>query len=313
MENISLTDSSIDLLSEFSNFASLAANLAEAYSSFILLPTHLVENSSSNELTLVGTYSLSSEEFHPLRINQGLIGWVAKNKQPIHVSPFEHDSRTLGIYHSDHKLKSFIGVPIILNFLSNNSDILNCGVLTCDSKKSYAFSKLQGKLLENIATQIANTFRLMLLNTQTKPQERPAWHNFILAAQKLIADLGKNSIDILRIHFDDLTNLETKLGTARFIETTERFYTLISQTLPPLFPSFQLPNGELILILDNMMSVFYQNKIVTIANHVSNGTVSVACNKQSLATRANRFKTLEDIITSTAMDNLDLRNSYVRA
>jgi hypothetical protein len=107
----------------------------------------------------------------------GLIGWVAKHNRSIHVSPFERDSRTLGIYSEDQQLKSFIGIPVNLGAgnpsggasspSAGGEESANVGVIACDSKKSFAFSKLQGKLLEDLAAEVSNTVRLIRTRAAT--------------------------------------------------------------------------------------------------------------------------------------------------
>ena len=96
-------------------------------------------------LELAGFHTLSNDIISNCVIpkGDGLIGWVSKHKQAIHVSPFERDSRTLGTYSRDQSLKSFIGIPVQIPVGSQ----LQYGVIACDSKKSYAFSETPGQTL----------------------------------------------------------------------------------------------------------------------------------------------------------------------
>ena len=107
-------------------------------------------------LELVAFHTLSRDVVPHARIafGSGLIGWTAENGVRISVCPFENDSSTLLFYSQDQALKSFIALPII------DSDGMLIGVLSCDSKKSYAFAKITEKVLLDCAAQIAHLVSL---------------------------------------------------------------------------------------------------------------------------------------------------------
>jgi hypothetical protein len=69
-----------------------------------------------------------------------------------------------------------------------------------------------------------------------------------------------DSVEILRISIENLSQLETRLGTTWAIEAAEQFVRLIQQALPPHFPITRMPNGDVLVALDNMMSSFFQQK-----------------------------------------------------
>ncbi len=140
--------------------AGLIANVTEAYTAAIFLASDEVLPGARNgqqSLSVEGVHTLSREFVHQAKIGfgRGLVGWTAENKVRISVCPFEHDATTLGYYHLDQDLKSFIAVPIL-----NAKDEL-LGVISCDSKKSYAFAKIAEKILVECAAQAASVIELV--------------------------------------------------------------------------------------------------------------------------------------------------------
>lgn len=147
------------LKQDLAGLATLLANVTEAYTAsiFLTVPT-------SGLLEIAGAHTLS-RDFVPEAVispGAGLIGWVAHNRVRISVCPFEHDATTLLCYRVDQALKSFIAVPIV----NEKKELL--GVISCDSKKSYAFSKLAEKLISDCARQAA---RLVELHNNLRESE----------------------------------------------------------------------------------------------------------------------------------------------
>lgn len=221
---------------------------------------------------VAGHHSLSTSLVMNARIarGNGLIGWVAKHNRSIHVSPFERDSRTLGIYSEDQLLKSFIGIPVNLGPNGANGsgdDNANIGVIACDSKKSFAFSKLQGKLLEDLAAEVATTVRLTRTRSTTDTS-RGSWDLFLRRGTQIIEGLGAGSVDVLRLRPKNFTQIEVTAGTATAMSLLHQIQRLIEQALPPHAPVYALPNGDILLVVDNMMTAFFQNKIRALCEHV---------------------------------------------
>ncbi len=127
-----------------SKLSELVANIAEAYSAVIF-----VADPKNKVLHPLAFHSLSREFISEIQIpfGHGLVGWTAENKVRIAVCPFDKDARTLLYYSADQSLKSFIAVPI----LSKQGDLI--GVISCDSKKNYAFPKITEKVLVDCAVQ----------------------------------------------------------------------------------------------------------------------------------------------------------------
>lgn len=289
---------------ELSRLARFGANVADAYTCLIFLPSSLLSEErrvGSETLEIVGAHSLSTDLVSHCRITvgSGLIGWVAKHRRTIHVSPFDRDSTTLGIYSVDQMLKSFIGIPVPLS----ESDDAPYGVVTCDSKKSFAFSKLQGKLLEDLAAQVTSTVSLATSFHRRSGGEL-GWSAFIRRAQQLCEALGFPSIEVLRLRFTNLDSLEESVGCSAAIDAVDQVHRLIQQALPPHFPSFRLPQGDIVLVVDNMMTSFYENKLRAVCDHMgkSGVPVSVEFARRGLRGRRESAVTLEQLISETCQE-----------
>lgn len=257
--------------------ARFGANISDAHTCSIFIPLQVLaacselaesqKRSTSDSLVLGGFHSLSDAIVRDstLPLDSGLVGWVAKHRQPIHVSPFEHDSRTLGMYASDQSLKSFVGIPILFRSREQHRNV--AGVVACDSKKSFAFSKLQGKLLSDLAEEVTSTLEL-LIETHSSESSEDSFETFTHRMVSLVQSLGEHSIDILRMQLCNSAALEQSRGIHGWQDAVDQVQRLIQQTLPPLFPSLRLPNGDIVIALDNMMSGFYENKIQVICQHL---------------------------------------------
>ncbi len=292
---------------EFARLARFGANILDAHSCFIFLPRGLVDvldrhaaldsgsklsaAESMEELALVGAHSLSQKCIPDCIIHaeNGLVGWVARHGHPIHVSPFEHDSRTLGTYSEDQQLKSFIAVPLAIPLLADGSTLIGgssmppagfplggnsrgvlSGVLAADSKKAFAFSKLQGKLLEELSEQ-ASSLIVVAVSAIQAQQETVSLETFFDKADRYVAALGVDSVEALRISPINLSALERSLGLAKVDAMMTQLYRLFEQSLPPQTPVYISPSGDLLCLVDNMMSSYFEGKAQALAEHVSGG------------------------------------------
>lgn len=254
--------------------ARFGANIADAHTCCILLPSILLEDRRADQNTraveLVGAHSLCNDLVAEAIIgaDTGLIGWVARHRRAIHVSPFEHDSRVLGIYSRDQKLKSFIGIPIPLLALDSTPEGTLGGVLACDSRKSFAFSKLQGKLLEDLAREVSFTTQLLLCRKERSSADGE-WRNFNDRTMALLAAIGPGSVETLRLKPLNLADLEVQLGPLQAVTLYDQVCRLISQSLGSHSTFFRYPGGDLLLAVDNLMSGFLENKIRALCQHVA--------------------------------------------
>lgn len=241
---------------------------------------------TSEVLELMGFHSLSNDILRHAHLpaDGGLIGWVARHRRSIHVSPFEHDSRTLGVYHESHELKSFIGVPVIVSVDGQGFT----GVICCDSKKSFAFSKLQGKLLEDLAAQISATVGFALRSARGQNQEFQ-WGTFSRRAEQLREVLGQGAVEAIRIRITNYQQLEEQGGITVAAEMRAQFLRLLLQTLPPHFPVMLHSGGDIVLAVDNMMTSVFEAKARALAKHMASASRDSTMGAlELLFTRASR-------------------------
>jgi hypothetical protein len=104
-----------------------AADLFEAHTAALFLAS----GGTDPLLCLRAFHSLSDLVIPDacLEEGQGLIGWVYREQKPLHVTRFDNDSVTLGLYRQDAGIKAMLAVP-----LPEGS-----GVLVLDSRNRYQF------------------------------------------------------------------------------------------------------------------------------------------------------------------------------
>lgn len=135
----------------------LISNVTEAFTTafFLFDPVQ-------NKLNL-NCYQSLSLHINPktsLQIGNSLIGWVAKNKQPVNISQFDRDTRNLKLYLRDEKIKSFLAVPV--------GDL---GVLCIDSKRNYVFTDKAQKILQDFATLVLQNLRAQATFQKERKQQ----------------------------------------------------------------------------------------------------------------------------------------------
>ena len=299
----------VQIREDLKKLAKLAANVSDAHTCSVFLPTGLLTSSipqrdqvgnslgtpfpmghhhapitdtielkkifqlgpdlAVGSIEMVATHSASTCLVRDSRIQvgNGLIGWVAENSRSIHVAPFDMDSSVLGIYTETEPLKSLVAVPIPMPTENPNVRTFS-GVLMCDSRKAFSFTKPQMKHLEEIATLISRLLFWTHFKKETTSTEN-SWDTFLTKTVQLSEAIGHDSIEMVRISLDSFGELETALGITGAVHQSEQFVRLIQQALPPHFPLVRLPNGDILVALDNMMAAFFQNKIRTLASHLN--------------------------------------------
>ncbi len=272
---------------DLKKLAKLAANLSEAHTSAIFLKTGLLSGAQGavkdarsatgddllQSIELVAAQSLSTSIARDCRMptGGGLLGWVVQHGRPIHVAPFDLDSATLGLYSESEPLKSLVAVPIPMpgEAQDHRAASPSCaGVLMCDSRKAFSFTKLQIKLLEETALQASRLLFWALFKAQNTTVES-SWEHFRLKLDQLGDAIGSDSIEVIRVSIDSFAQIEREHGLSAAVQQSEQFVRLAQQALPPHFPLLRLPNGDILVALDNMMSAFFQHKLRTLANHVA--------------------------------------------
>lgn len=298
----------VDLGVELNRLARLGANIVDAHTFLILLPAASPQNlvkretqagasEASSHLTVAGSHTLSNhfKENALIEVGQGILGFIAKHRQAVHVSPFDRDSRLLGIYSNDVLLKSFLGFPVPLKGFNGA-----CGVAACDSKKSYAFSKLQEKLLEELALEIGAFTDLSLCNAPIAREN--SMREFLDRGIELIDRIGINAVEVLRVKFVNIEELEQSVGVRKVTELYSQAIKLIRQSIPPEIAFERLPSGDVLMIVDNMVSSFIENKIESLCQHILVNGHRLLFEFRRAGVRQIRSKsfTIEDLIALTA-------------
>jgi transcriptional regulator with GAF, ATPase, and Fis domain len=104
---------------------------------------------SAGTFDLVSAFSLGDSIRRGVTIEQGqgLVGWILKNNSPLVVEKFDEKNTYLGYYGSeqDEKVKVFVGCPLPGG----------AGALCMDSKKTYAFTSKDQRVLALFAQAVA--------------------------------------------------------------------------------------------------------------------------------------------------------------
>jgi hypothetical protein len=159
----------------------------------------------------------------------------------------------------------------------------------CDSRKAFSFTKAQMKHLEEIATLISRLLFWTLFKKEATSTEN-SWDSFLTKTTQLSEAIGHDSIELVRISLDSFPELEAAHGISGAVHQSEQFVRLIQQALPPHFPLVRLPNGDILLALDNMMTAFFQNKIRTLANHLNDQVKPFVVRLQSFSGKSYSAK-----------------------
>jgi hypothetical protein len=173
------------------------------------------------------------------------------------------DSSTLGIYSDSEEIRGLLAVPIAVTNESGENQ-KSIGVLVCDSKQAVSFSKQQIKQVEEIAQLISRVIFWSIVRHETAGAEM-TWQSFTYRAGQLADAIGAESVEVLRLGIQNFAQLEAAIGISAAVQHSDQFMRLIQQALPPHFPVIRLPNGEILIALDNMMSGFFQQKIRSLA------------------------------------------------
>lgn len=289
----------IQIREDLRELAKLAATVTESHSSAIFLPTELFQpastttaaktiakgsasrddaitlqqviepgpdpRSGSIDLAAVHSYSKLVRDAR-IQVGSGLLGWVADQGRPIHLTPFDVGSGAIGIYTDSQPIRSLVAVPISMtpNQIAGQQAF---GVLMCDSLRADAFSNPHVKLLEQLAHYTHRLIFWALCGSQSS-QFETSWDHFKQKTLELGDAIGGQSIEVLRVRLDSFPDLEASGGLSLAVQHSEQFLRLAQQTLPPHFPLVRLPNGDVIIAVDNMMSAFFQQKLQTLAKHL---------------------------------------------
>ncbi len=226
-----------------------------------------------------------------VQVGSGLLGWVAEQGRPIHVAPFESDSSSLGVYADSEPLKSLIALPVPMP-AEYRDEQQSHGVLMCDSKRPLPFTKPQVKHLEDITTEVSRLLFWALFKREDISVEC-SWDSFTARAENLASAIGNDSVEFLRISVDTYAQMEQDIGISGAIRRSDQFFRLVQQALPPHFPVTRLPQGDILIALDNMMSAFFQNKIQTLVKHLNDDQKGFGVSIAVFATKGVRARSVD--------------------
>jgi hypothetical protein len=299
---------SLGLSEHLGRLARFGANIVDAHACIILLPEAYVAaqsnpsrntnsaNTQSKRLKLCAYHSLSDviDQSAALPVGEGLIGWVGQHGKPVHLSPFDKDSRSLGVYRADCSIMSFIAVPFSVGKYG-------WGVLTCDSLKPNAFTVLHSHLLHDFASELSSV--VALHNSPASTVTEQPWNSFKQDSQALINALGAKTIALMRLAPSNYHEIERAVGMSNTIDMADQLFRLFQQSLPPHFPIVRLPNGEVVIMLDRMMSSFYESKLTAVMRHVHHKGLSLQYSVTSQSLISSSATSAEGLNVGQAQQN----------
>jgi hypothetical protein len=288
--------------------ARLVSAITEAHSTAIFLPTDILsellgeisgQRSASIDLIAVHSQSKLVKDCR-VQVGHGLLGWVAEQGRPIHLAQCDVSSSALSLYTEQEPIKSLVAVPIVTHNTTVTAPYLRttatalagsistwpCGVLMCDSTQVDGFTNTQIKVLEQFAL-LVHKLLCWVKRSANGAQVETSWELFKQKTAQLGDAIGHSSVELLRIRLESITELESKGGISLAMQLSEQFLRLAQQAVPPHFPCIRLPDGDVALAVDDMMSVFFQQKLQTLANHLSTAErplhISIECYRARLA------------------------------
>ena len=124
----------------------IICSVFDAYSAVLFL------QETEEEYKLASFFSLGNRILPPeeASLGKGLVGWIARNRQPLLVQDFHKSKNRLGYYQpgEEEYIKAFMGCPVP-----------GGGVLCVDSKRSYYFSDRDHKILQLFAELVGQQQR----------------------------------------------------------------------------------------------------------------------------------------------------------
>jgi GAF domain-containing protein len=246
------------ILGRLAHVGALATN---ADSCFIFLLANFPEVEHVIDLELVAFHSALSvnDQAFIERYDQSPIGWIALHAMPLNISTVQDPHEFSEVYEQEVEIKSFFGIPLIIP-----GEYSAVGVIACDSRKERAFSRVNVGLIEHLAAHISDLLLNQRLGALRATSSSNSWDDFIQKVEELVGALGKDGVDIIRLSSLNFVEIERLHGLQRAVDLVEQLEALIQQSVPPQFPLFRLPNGDVIVALDKMMLHFVKTKIAEV-------------------------------------------------
>jgi GAF domain-containing protein len=128
----------------FDRILGILCSVLDAYSAVLFLPQPPSEGKESVH-TIASSFSLGDKIDLTAEIQEGrgMVGWLARNREPLLVSNFDKRKHNLGYYtgNEEANIKAFMGCAL--------PD--NRGIICVDSKRQYSFSEKDQKILHLFA------------------------------------------------------------------------------------------------------------------------------------------------------------------
>ena len=178
-------------------YSSLDRLLESIGSVFDAYSVVLFRRDGTDVYELVSSFSLGDSVIQGLRIDSGhgLVGWILKHGKPLLVEKFDQKYTFLGYYGSeqDEQIKVFVGCPLPGGM----------GALCMDSKKTYAFTDKDQRILSlfagviaaiiadlgdaSVSSQDQKLYRF-LQQAYALREKHPKWSDFLTRYLGLLAD-----------------------------------------------------------------------------------------------------------------------------
>jgi GAF domain len=292
-----------DLVTILTRLAKIGALATKADGCFIFLLAGFPEVDNVLDLELLAYHSQHEVNIRAFieRHDRSPVGWIALHGMPLNLCTVDEPREFAEVYKQTVNVQSFFGAPL---FLSGETSPI--GVIACDSTIENNFSRFHVSLLEQIASHISDLLLKQKLGSTRLHGAVNSWEDFTARVEELVRALGTQGIDILRLSSLDFASIEQSLGLQRAVDLIDQFEALIQQSLPPQFPLFRLPNGDMLVVLDKMMSDFFENKIHEIVSTLQIQGCNVTFARIALLSKSpgGGRSSLEEILATTTLSPL---------
>lgn len=270
---LSLSGGSSSFRGRLERLVRIGANTADAHSSFILLPTlHAptadgVREESPSEFYLLAAHSLSHYSTPGAVTQHSFFRWASAKRQPLHVSPFDGDSRTLGLYTRRLPLKSLCAIPF-----PDQETFEERGVFVCDSLKSYAFTKAQIQILGDIAAEIAHAVSEERVRLSSHEEIAPAftsWEEFTAGVEGAVRKVGARQLQVIHCQLPALKNLSSPGDLDKRIQLRDAVEKKLSPLLPENTAIFRAEGGHLFIVSDRLLAVSIKLRLSALLDSLS--------------------------------------------
>ena len=300
----------------------LICSVFDAYSAVLFHP------SAKGDLELTACFSLGNQVKADAAVAQsmGVVGWIAKNKQPILINNFDQQRSRLGYYDvaEEKKIKAFMGCPVS-----------GGGVLCLDSKRTYSFSDKDQKILHLFSDLAADIYQQSALASNSMcdcryynclqlihelHKKRSRWPDFLNHYLKLLSETTLYDYCFFTVrdewgkkYFLEGWTQELLSGpqTQRF-EVGSGLVGWVFKNNAPVFSANTDPDGTVSPLFGKDVPTPRFCNVICLPLHFQKGTRGVLC---LAATRALPLNEGLKIFTSMAAEHLStfLENLYLRS